>query len=72
MKITHDASGVAPVVTVSVGGTDDSSGRSSLEELFRSADAALYRAKAERNAVCFAEPSVEWQPPVPLQPLIAT
>ena len=52
LGIAHAASTTAPVVTVSVGGTQANGERDThLETLFQRADAALYRAKKSRNTV---------------------
>ena len=53
LNIAHEASGVAPLVTVSIGGaTLDPDGDEAQAELFEAADAQLYRAKQNgRNQV---------------------
>ena len=59
LGLPHAASPVAPVVTVSIGGVVDGAGRMSLEELFRSADAELYRAKVKRNTLALAAAPIQ-------------
>ncbi len=59
LAIPHEASGVAPVLTVSVGGaTFDVDSREDSAALFEAADTHLYRAKkAGRNRIVWRTPS---------------
>ncbi|MDJ0450998.1 diguanylate cyclase [Methylocystis sp. JR02] len=58
LGIAHEASSVAPVLTVSVGGaTLEPGSQETQAALFEAADSALYRAKqAGRNRICWHEP----------------
>lgn len=57
LGIEHEKSGVAPHVTVSIGGVTVSGRQGSPEELLMAADRQLYEAKRlGRNRVCWSEP----------------
>lgn len=59
LRIEHVKSGVAPHLTVSIGGVTVSGRQGSAEELLMAADRQLYEAKRSgRNRVCWSEPQM--------------